>query len=178
MAHTLIIGQTMSGKSTLAKILCRGLVRAGIPCLVLDPLLDRDWKTYGAAWVTDNPDLFYEYARKNRSCALFLDESADTIGRNPGRLQWFATQARHWGHSSIFMAQRLTQLTPTVRDQCATLYVFACSRRDLETIAEERDRSEILQRQLQRGECWRIRNFEPTSRLALDFPKRTIRKIA
>jgi hypothetical protein len=123
---------TSSGKTTLAKHLCREYRKRGYGCLVLDPLLDSGWD---ADLVTDDSSKFLASAQKSKGCKLFLDESGETVGRYNDEMFWLATRARHSGHQSHFMSQRVVQLNRTVRDQCSNLFAFRISTLDAKTLA-------------------------------------------
>lgn len=132
--HTLICGQSFSGKTYLAKKLCGGL-RKSRRTIVLDPFLD-DWP---CDFKTANSDEFLRVARANTSCALFVDESGTSIGRGADarRLHWLATQSRHWGHRTYFIMQRINQVEPLIRSQCSEFFVFRCSLSDAKVLVEE-----------------------------------------
>ena len=184
--HSLIIGITGSGKTMLGKTLCAQTAGRTSPhglrieAMVLDELMDPEWKAAGASWVTSDRELFYRTAHdpKNRGCLLLLDESRSRGWEHPEHAEWFATQARHWGHSSIFMCQRLIQLHPTIRDNCSTWYIFKTSPRDISTLADELGRPELLADDLGPGDFYRIRNFQPTCKYHLDFATRHVKLIA
>lgn len=134
MPHSLIVGQTESGKTTLAIHLAQEYQKRGIKVAVLDPMLDRRWS---ADFITDDPQAFTAVARSSRRCALFVDESGAVIGRYNDEFFWLATQARHLGHNSHFITQRAAQLNPTVRDQCGHLFAFRLSFRDAKVLSDE-----------------------------------------
>lgn len=123
---------TCSGKTTLAINLTRQYKRKGYGVLVLDPLLDKRWN---ADFITDDPNRFLESAKRSRNCKLFLDESGETVGRYNEQMFWLATRARHFGHQSHFITQRVVQLNRTCRDQASHLFVFRVSYLDAKTLA-------------------------------------------
>ena len=133
--HTLISGQSFSGKSFLAKNLCKTIRKSGRRTIVLDPFFD-DWD---CDFKTVSSDEFISVAKANTSCALFVDESGSTIGRGADarRLHWLATQARHWGHRTYFIMQRITQVEPLIRSQCSEFYVFRSSMSDAKILSDE-----------------------------------------
>lgn len=134
--HSLIIGMTESGKTTLAKWFCRDLKKAGYKTAVLDPLLDEGWD---CDFHTEDSDGFLAWAknRENRTAFLFVDEGSISIGRYNVPMEWLATMSRHWGHSAFFISQGLTQLPPAVRNNCGKLYLFACADSVNKLAAEE-----------------------------------------
>ena len=142
MPHVLIIGMTESGKTTLAIELCKGYRAKGIKTIVLDPMYDQRWE---ADFLTTDKGRFLEIVQnpQTRSCALFVDESAELIGQYHDEMFWLATRGRHYGHNTHFIAQRAKQLAKTVRDQCAYLFLFNCSFDDSKELANEFNRPEL-----------------------------------
>ena len=133
--HTLIAGASFSGKSFLAKKICETIRKSGRRTIVLDPFYD-DWD---CDYKTVDSEEFLKVAKANTSCALFVDESGSTIGRgaDAARMHWLATQARHWGHRTYFIMQRITQVEPLIRSQCSKYFVFRCSASDAKILIEE-----------------------------------------
>lgn len=106
--------------------------------LVCDPLLDSGWEyEVNAELVTSNAAKFLHTAQKSRNCSLFLDESGETVGRYNAEMFWLATRARHYGHISHFITQRVQLLNRTCRDQCSHLFLFRVSNSDAETLADD-----------------------------------------
>lgn len=134
MPHTLIIGITGSGKTTLAKRLAIRYANQGIPVLVLDPFKSPEWQ---ANLITDEPDEFVDIVFENLNCAIFVDESADMIGRWAGTMQKLATQSRNLGHNVHFICQRPKQLDINMRTQCESIFVFKLSYHDAKELAIE-----------------------------------------
>lgn len=132
--HSLIIGTSLSGKTTLAKVLCSLYRAKGIKTLVLDPLCDPGWD---ADYKARNTEEFIKVARASRRCALFIDESGKALGKYDPRTEWLTTMARHWGHKSHILCQRAEQLSVTLRDQCGQTFVFRVSGKDSKRMAQE-----------------------------------------
>jgi hypothetical protein len=140
MAHIVISGPTMCGKTTLAAQLARGYLARKIHVLVCDPFMGQ----WPATWQTTDRAAFLTAAKESRRCALFIDEAGQTISRDPDA-EWLFTVARHWGHLTHVMAQGATQLLPLMRAQCAHLFLFGCAPRDAELWASEFNDPELLQ---------------------------------
>lgn len=134
MSHSLVVGMTQSGKSTLARILAKGVRASGRKVAVLDALKDPKWNV---DFLTDDSGEFLEYAKANRGHLLIVDESATSMNKNDKENAWLATTARHYGHRSLFITHRVTQIDPTIRGNCDKLYVFATGPKDAEIAAEE-----------------------------------------
>lgn len=152
MAHVLLLGMTLSGKTHKAKSLSRDYKAAGAGVLVLDPLLDPEWQ---ADFITDDPNKFLDVFWKSRSCMAFMDEGGESVGRYDIAMQKTATRGRHWGHTCHYIAQRATQLSPLVRDQCTRLFLFCSSNKDGQVLSHEWNRPELEEcSQLKQGEYY------------------------
>lgn len=136
MSHTLIVGKTESGKSTLGKILARQLRQNGSKVAVLDPFSDPEWP---ADFKTTDAAEFLRFSLDSRSHFLFVDEAASCIGRYDEQMVLLATGIRHCGHACTFITHRLAQLNKTLRSSCTHLYLFTCFRSDMKTAADEWD---------------------------------------
>lgn len=101
---------------------------------MLDPDKRSQWN---ADFITDDPNEFLAIVKSNTGCALFIDESGLVIGRYGGAMQWLATNSRKWGHKAHFITQRATQLDPTVRNQCTSVFIFKQSLADTKILANE-----------------------------------------
>lgn len=133
--HSLIIGMTESGKTTLAKILCKKLTDQGKTTIVLDTIYDPGWTaTYKVSSAEELSSLMLE----EREAYIFIDEGGEVFsdGRDTN-YSWFATRSRHYGHSVFFMAQRAILIPKTMRDQCSRLFLFTSSASDGGIHAEE-----------------------------------------
>lgn len=142
MPHSLILGMTESGKSTLAKQLIKGYVAAGIKCCVLDPILDNDWN---ADYLTDDPDRFLYWWGHGESLAMFIDESSETCGQWDKEMIKTATRGRHYGHNMHYISHRGTGLSPTIRSNCTHLYLFKSDYKDCEIFKRDFCEPRILE---------------------------------
>lgn len=141
MAHSLILGMTESGKTTFAKRCAAAYRKAGVKTIVLDPLNDPNWL---ADFQTDDPDKFLEAVWASQSCAVFIDEAGDAVGRFDNAMIRTATRGRHWGHNVAYISQRGTMLSRTVRDQCSSLVLFCTALEDCKVHAREWNNPELL----------------------------------
>jgi DNA helicase HerA-like ATPase len=145
--HVLIVGITNTGKTTLAFDMAARYIKAGKRIVVLDPDLRREWGVVNVSKgvpegtttengvMTDDPEQFLVICKNSQSCALFIDESGSMIGRYDTQLEWLATQSRKWGHKSHFIMQRGSQVSPTVRNQCSSAFVFKQSPDDAKVLS-------------------------------------------
>lgn len=172
MAHSLILGQTESGKSTLAKKLAAILKSKGEPVLVLDPLNDPEW---AADFKTTNPDQFLQVFWKSRECHVFIDEAGDMVGRFDETMRETATSGRHWGHSCYFISQRGAMVSTTVRAQCRHVFLFASSFDDCKILAKEFNAPELVKAvDFPAGRYFHKARFEPLKMGELWAPAKTV----
>ena len=170
--HSLIIGMTESGKTTLAKMLCTKLRKAKKRCFVLDPLLDPEWD---AEFITKNSGEFINRVKRERNLYLFVDESSEAIGRYNTEMQWLATQSRHWGHSCFFITQGVTQIAPIIRSNTSRVYAFACGESSTKLLAEEYRKKELAELEhIGKGEFYIVERFAPMRRGKINFQKRVL----
>jgi hypothetical protein len=142
MAHTMIVGTTMSGKTTLAKRFAREAKQAGFSIIVLDPLKDREWP---ADFLTSDPKQFLKVAKSNKDCYLFIDEAGENCGHWDKEMFWTATRSRHLGHCATFITQRPTMVSPNVRGQCINLAIFSSPLEACVTMSKDFNQKEILE---------------------------------
>ena len=165
MPHSLILGMTESGKTTLAKSLAKHYKANGVGVLVLDPMADPDWE---CDFKTADADEFLDTFWNSRSCAVFIDEAGDAVGRFDTVMQRTATKGRHWGHNCHYITQRGAQLATTVRDQCSHLFLFTSSLNDSKIHSNEWNQPEILEaRNLAKGNYFHATRFGQLERGAL-----------
>ncbi|MHB8803555.1 MAG: P-loop NTPase family protein [Rhodocyclaceae bacterium] len=133
--HVMILGQTLSGKSTLAKMLAQQYMDAGTGVILYDPIGDLSWPCHLR---TDSDSELLELMDTNSDCAVFIDEAAEIMGRGDKRNWRIATRGRHNGHRAHFISQRsFDSLAPIVRGQCSDLFLFNISFDDAKKIARE-----------------------------------------
>ena len=142
MSHALILGMTESGKTTLAKRMAAEYKARGIGVIVLDPLKDPGWN---ADHITANGEEFLDVFWNSRSCAVFIDESGDAVGKYDLAMQRTATRGRHWGHSVHYLTQRGSMISRTVRDQCGKLFLFNNALEDCKIHAREWNKPGLLE---------------------------------
>lgn len=135
MAHSLVVGMTMTGKSFLSKMIVKVLKeKYKLPVAVLDPLRDPDW---GADFQSKDQSEFLNYVSTHKNHICVVDEAGTAIGKYDMSALALTTTARHLGHISWLVCHSLTQLNPTLRSNCANLYLFLCGLKQAKTAAEE-----------------------------------------
>ena len=168
MSHSLILGQTESGKTALAKQLAAQYSRAGINVIVLDPINDPSWN---ADFQTTDPEQFFEVYWKNQQCAAFFDESGELCKEYPAEMKKTATRGRHWGHSNLYIAQRAVLIPPTIRDQCNRMFLFASSLEDCKIHSAEWNQPALKEEgpKLAQLEYFSVQRMKPLKRGKVTF---------
>ena len=135
MIRGAIIGMSMSGKTTLAKHISKAYWTKGkMRSLVLDPNYDEGPYGPHALVFRDEPK-FWDAVWKSRGLLIIVDEAAETIARNDDLTPVF-TRLRHLNHVLLVVAHRATNLTPIMREQIDTIYLFRQSAKNCEIFAE------------------------------------------
>jgi len=172
--HTLILGMSQSGKSTLAKIMACESIKRGRTVVVLDPIYDAEWSRIGCV-VFYSTEKFNRYIKDpdNREMTVIVDEVGLAIARNKA-MNHITTSARHRGHVTIVIGHERTDLSPVMRNNCGTLCLFVLSRESREMLAREWDCDAILSVKLNQGEFLYIQKFKGIKMGRIDFKKRTL----
>ena len=145
--HTLIIGRTGSGKSALAKQIGSSLREKGYTVLAFNPTLEKGYTrrdSFGCAaadFETDDADIFearvVEEIKNKKTFFAIVDEAHEFFTRSDCKYLWIGTRGRHHGINLIAITQRGALINPTIRSQCASVYVFKCSLTDAKFIADD-----------------------------------------
>lgn len=172
MSHSLIIGMTESGKTTLGKLIAKRAKKRNVKVAILDPLRDPDFE---ADFQTSDENAFLAWIKRNKSAVLIIDEAGTSVGRYNTAMQWVVTTSRHLGHSSILICQGTSQLAPLVRGQCTVCYLFASTNSTIKTVAEDFNSPEILTSpRLKKGEFFVVSRYENIRKCHINFDKMTI----
>lgn len=139
-AHTLIVGMTEAGKTTVAKQMILKARARSVKSIVLDILAD---PAYNADFSTSNEDEFLKAVWNSRQCAVFVDEGIETVGQYNKSMFTLATRGRHWGHKCTFLTQRPTGINPTIRDNCSNLFLFRAGVQAGKLLAEDFAQDEL-----------------------------------
>lgn len=141
-SHSLIVGMTESGKTTLAKKFALAAQKRGIPCIIYDPLLS-DWGQGARVF-----DVFAEFEQAIEELPepefvgqliayAFIDEADTVLSQSDRENWWIMTRGRHYGLRVFPITQRPKLISPTARGQCATLYCFRVSADDAKALAAD-----------------------------------------
>lgn len=139
--HTLIVGVTQSGKTTLAHKIARDLAAQGQNIIVYDPV---GTLTAAGTWPDsavkfDDLDDFMEYMSLDAvvHAHVFIDEAGDLFGIGQKENFWLLTRGRHFGLIIYLIAQRPKMLAPSARTQCGRLYLFRVALEDAEEVGRD-----------------------------------------
>lgn len=170
MAHVWTMGETLSGKTALNKLICTHLRKRGIATAVLDPLRDGGWD---ADFITHDPDRYFSWLltrTPNERCALFLEEAGISVDRDDRRFHLALTTGRHAGWRIYLISHRFKQPHPLVRDMCTERWVFRVSGEDAQQLYREYGKPQLRELpNLPPLHFFRIRPFRPLQRGSLVF---------
>jgi signal recognition particle GTPase len=113
MPHTLIVGQTNTGKTTLALKMCEAWKRAGFVTLVLDPTLDTRWRGMTDLHTADKETFLRAYFN-SRNARVFIDESIEVASNSDKDIIYTATRGRHYGHCNVYISQRANSVARNI----------------------------------------------------------------
>lgn len=160
MPHTLIVGQTNTGKTTLALQMAQKWSAQGFPVLVLDPMLDPRWKPY-AALQTPNKDEFLRAYFSSKGCRAFVDESIEVASNSDKDIILTATRGRHYGHANVYISQRANSVARNIRTMCFQVASFKQHRDDAKILSREFGDDDLMGvTKLVRGEYMWSNGFE------------------
>lgn len=133
--HNLIVGNSLSGKSWLAKHFAQKFASQGQAVAVFDPLKGEGWPVSAVKFA--DPSLFVEEIFNLKSHYVFIDEAKLLFEAEPQMGEKLAYQGRHWGHMVYFIAQRTAMIPPNARNQCSRVFAFKQQKKDADTLAQE-----------------------------------------
>lgn len=119
-----IIGGSKCGKTTLGKALVFKMWRLHrLRAIIFDPF--RRKNNWGAsAWVTDDLEKFKRAVWGTKHCAVFWDESTDSINKHDREDQKFFSRIRHEHKAFFLLCHDLTVMSPLMRGNLSDMYVF------------------------------------------------------
>jgi energy-coupling factor transporter ATP-binding protein EcfA2 len=161
MSHTLIVGVTQSGKTTLARHIARQLAKRKQNIIVLDPV---GTLTAGGGWpesavIFSEESEFWKYIDRDDvgHAHVFIDESGDVLNLSRPENHWILRKGRHYGLFVYMIAQRPTMIAPNCRTQAGICYMFRLATSDAKEICADM------------GHNWPPENFDEKSEfVALD----------
>ena len=153
MAHKLIVGTTLSGKSTIAKMMVRDAARRGIVPVIYDPTLSA-WES---EFITCDEGEFIEILRYNyedkRKIFAIIDEADTLLSMSHRHNWWLFMRGRHFGIECCAITQQPSGVAPAIRNNAADLFVFNTSKNYAEMLANDFSAPELSRApELRQGE--------------------------
>lgn len=157
MAHKLIVGQTLSGKSTLARAMVKDAINRGIQPCIYDPTMSNEW---GTEFVTCESHIFFDWLRNFHASGFpvvaVIDEAETLLSQSDRQNWWLFTRGRHFAFECIAITQRPTLVAPTVRGNCAELYCFYINKKDAVDLSNDFGAPDVEKApELKQGEFYR-----------------------
>jgi len=168
----IILGESGSGKTCLAKIFARDKVARGLAVGILDPAFE-EWP-HGVMLATHRRADFLDWVARNYHLRKFLiiDESGTSVGKVDAHMDFLATTGRHLGAASVFVAHRLEVLSRIVQSQSRTRWIFGCDPKDAKQLADSHSRPELLTAaDLPPLNFFRVAPFSPLMRGVIGFKR-------
>lgn len=155
--HTFYTGVSMTGKTTLARIVARQLAAQRQNGAVFDPTLT---ETLGGGWpegwpVFTDADEFLDFIESDKCVGpihLFIDEADEVFEHSMKWNFWIAKKGRHMGMFLHVMTQRPNMIHPTVRNQLHRCYMFRLAADDVASIGRDYGHSGLDKISLDRGD--------------------------
>lgn len=138
MPHKLIVGTTMSGKSTLARAMVADAARRGIIPVIYDPHGSPEWDS--EIITADESEFFTavsESIGNGRKIFAVMDEAETVLSISHRHNWWMFTRARHYGIESCAITLRPKLIAPTVRGNVHEMFVFNLCRTDAQELADD-----------------------------------------
>lgn len=133
--HILIIGNSFTGKSKLAKHLAQKAAAQGQDVIVYDPLKSSGWPSSAKKFASAKK--FFDYIRTAQNAHVFCDEAATLWADDYKQADRLLYNRRHQGLLVYLIAQRATMIRPNGRNQCSTVFSFRQQLDDAQTLAAE-----------------------------------------
>lgn len=137
MAHKVIYGQTLSGKSTLAKAMVKAAIKKGIVPVIYDPTL----ANWDSEFITDDFNVFVSYLKmvyeKGHKIFAIIDEADTCLSMAHRQNWWIFTRGRHFGIEACAITQRPQLIAPSIRGNAPEMFVFHLGKNDSNFLAED-----------------------------------------
>lgn len=136
--HYAILGLTGSGKTFAAQNLAACALSRGRGVLVLHRP-DEPWPlTAGPLmWQTDDPDRYLRQYWASRNVDCFMELADADVDKFDAAFHRCFTRGRHGGRRNYYLAQRASQVHPTIRHNCVGLFLFAAGAKDAAVWSDE-----------------------------------------
>lgn len=150
--HVLIIGQSTSGKSNLAKRFATDQYNEGNSIIIYDPLKSSGWPSGENVAKFADPEKFLTYLETAQESFVYIDEAKTLWDYDIKRANKVVYTRRHQGLLIFLIAQRAKMVQPNARDQCSRVFAFKQSIDDAKELAAEFDNGVIKCASVKKGE--------------------------
>jgi hypothetical protein len=121
--HVGIFGPSLCGKSNVGKwLMWIYWTHFRVRSIVLDPNEDQLWPSCALRFF--EAEKFWEFAWKQRGCAIFADEMSSKKTKRNGDITEIFTRGRQRNHVVHIMGHYPTNLLPEQRAQIQTYFLF------------------------------------------------------
>lgn len=166
--HILIVGQSTSGKSNLAKRFAKDNFDAGHSIIVYDPLKSSGWPVGENVTKFADPEKFLRHLETAQNAFVFIDEAKTLWDYDERRANKVLYTRRHQGLLIFLIAQRAKMVRPNARDQCSRVFAFKQSIDDARELAAEFHEDIINCAKVENGEFFVSDPFS-IEKLRLDY---------
>ncbi len=132
--HSLIIGVTNSGKSTLAKKISQIFFSKGINVFIFDPYASSNWSSQSRDFKFSKPDNFIGKINQLKRGVLIIDEAPLLFDDYKNEMNGLMMRGRQQGLKIFLLAQRYKNLPPNSRGNANLVYAFSQSPEDTKLI--------------------------------------------
>lgn len=127
--HVLIVGQSTSGKSNLAKYFASQQENV----VVYDPLKSAGWPEHALKF--SDPEKFLRAIVSIESSYVYIDEAMTLWEYDYKRANKILYNRRHQGLLVYVIGQRATMILPHARNQCSKVFAFKQNLNDAQSLA-------------------------------------------
>jgi hypothetical protein len=162
--HSMVVGGTMSGKTTLLRTMVRHARKAGRAVFVCDPNMEPGWH---ANFRTPNPDQLLAKLMASSGCLAICEEGGSYLTNTAPAMayRWLVMRSRHLGHKVVISATKGALIPPVYRQNCGTIHLFNCTPAEAELWADEfNDPGLLAAVKLPRFQYLKKVRFSPISR--------------
>lgn len=141
----------------------------GMRALILDPNGEK-WGKHSLVFSFEQEEKFWETVWASKHCVVVCEEASKTIARDDGKAEVF-TRIRHNFHQLIVCGHSGKNLTPEMRAQIGTLYLFLQTKGTCKLWAEDLGDDRLYEAlTLQRYEFLRRTGpFDPVKKMRLSL---------
>lgn len=132
----MVVGGTMSGKTTLLRSKARIARAVRRKVLLCDPNDEPGWPV---DWKTTDPGALIAKMQASTGCLCIFEEGASYLTNTAAAMayRWAVMRARHLGHKSIISTTKGALIPPVYRQNIGQVELFNCTPMEAELWADE-----------------------------------------